>query len=171
MTSRRCSIPSDRRLESALLREKGYVTARWVASIRLVAALLIVVGLAVSVPPSFGTAGADHFGLLLHPLFPHVHGSGTSIFMPDDVLTVTNDRALPSDDVGWTAFDQAPGVRGQVADDGFRSVLSGIVLPTLLAGALLQLSQIRLAVARLAHQDWRGPPAPPPRATPVVVTR
>lgn len=77
-------IPNGARMRRARPGQRGYVTARWLAPIRLVAALLIVVGLAVSVPPSFGTVDGDHVGLLLHPLFPHAHGSAESLSSPDD---------------------------------------------------------------------------------------
>jgi hypothetical protein len=146
------------------------VTARWFASIRLVAALLIVVGLLVSVPPSFGAAEGDHFGLLLHPLLPHAHGSAMSAPTPGDRTSLRdNARALTAVSTS-TAVTQAPVIRGQVADGGFRSALSGIVLPTFLAGVLLHLRQIKTAGVWLAHQDWRGPSVPPPRLlVPVVV--
>lgn len=161
-------IPNGARMRRARPGQRGYVTARWLAPIRLVAALLIVVGLAVSVPPSFGTVDGDHVGLLLHPLFPHAHGSAESLSSPDDRPAARDAAGSLTADADWRAADQVPGIRGPVADAGFRSALSGIVLPTLLAGVLFHFRQLQVADARRHQQHWRGPPAPPPRALPLT---
>ena len=122
----------------------------------------------MSVPPSFSASAGDHFGLLLHPLFPHAHGSAATPFVRDDGASLLGDATSLADDHGAATLDQVPGLRGQPADEGFRSAVGGIVLPAILAGLLLHLRQLRHAELRLAQQPWRGPPTPPPRLLPLA---
>jgi hypothetical protein len=108
------------------------------------------------VPPSFSKSASDHFGLLLHPLFPHVHGAGHE-----------DAPAADAPAYGMTAdhlnLDQQPGLRGQPIDDGFRAGVGGILMPLLLAGLLLDSRRLRHTLLAVPHQHWRSPPAPPPR--------
>ena len=145
---------------------KGAPTARWLASIRLVAALLIVAGLALSVPPSYGSVQGEHFGMLLHPLFPHVHGDAERAFVPDFAHGAIADAA--TDDA--FAVERTTGIRSHTPEEGFRTTLSGLLLPILLAGIFLQGRQIRFTRTPLADLHWAAPPAPPPRVrTPILV--
>ena len=121
----------------------------------------------MSVPPSFSASAGDHVGLLLHPLFPHAHGSAATPFVQDGAPRL-GDSTSPTSDHEVRAIDQVPGLRGQPADEGLRSAVGGIVLPAILAGLLLHLRQLRHAELRLAQQPWRGPPSPPPRRLPLA---
>lgn len=124
-------------------------------SIYRYAALLLIVGLSFSVPPAFSASPTDHVGALLHPVFPHVHGTGH-----DDAVTV---HGLDDAAAGQLHLDQQPALRGQPVEDGFRSGVGGMLLPLVLAGLLLDARRLRYTVLAVPHQDWRAPLAPPPR--------
>lgn len=127
-------------------------------SIYRLAIVLLVVGLSVSVPPSFSSSASDHFGLLLHPLLPHTHGDGHA----DASVTASPDGAA----AGQLDLDQQPGLRGQPVEDGFRSGVGGMLVPLLLAGLLLDARRLRHTLLAVPHQDRRAPLAPPPRLLP-----
>ena len=130
-------------------------TSRRVPLAYLFAALLIVAGLAMSAPPSCVCAPSEHFGLLLHPLFPHVHGG---------VHSIAAERAEPSDGgQGVVGVEQAPGISAGSTDSSAHDVLSGMALPLLLAAVLLAAApRLTMPEAR-PEQRTLAPPSPPPR--------
>jgi len=131
-------------------------TSRRVSLLYLIAALLIVVGLSVSAPPSCWCAPDEHFGMLLHPLFPHVHGDIHS-------LSMARGEVQPDDATTLRTVEQAPGISAGASDAGPHDVLTGLLLPLFLAAALLELSR-RLLLAELRpEQRALTPPSPPPR--------
>jgi hypothetical protein len=117
---------------------------------------LIVAGLAMTVPPSCVCGPDDHFGMLLHPLFPHVHGA------PHTLVTRSDDsQADASTDL--RAAQQAPGISAGTSDVGGRDAVTGLLLPLFLAAALLEASR-RLRLHEPApEQRMLAPPLPPPR--------
>jgi hypothetical protein len=115
---------------------------------------LIVAGLSLSVPPSFSASASDHFGLLLHPLFPHTHAGGH----PDLPLV-----AMDGTTAEQLNLDQQPTLRSQPLEDSFRAGAGGILLPLVLAGVLLDARRLRHTLLAVPHQHWHIPPAPPPR--------
>ena len=110
----------------------------------------------MTVPPACVCSPDDHFGMLLHPLFPHVHGDSHGIStQPDDALH-RESRDLRS-------AQQAPGISAGSADVGGREALTGFLVPLLLAAALLERSRrLRLDALR-PEQRILAPPLPPPR--------
>jgi len=131
-------------------------TSRRIPLPYLVAALLIVAGLAMSAPPACWCAADEHFGLLLHPLFPHVHGDVHSILARED-------EQLRDDQAVARTVEQAPGISAGTSDSGALDLIPGLLLPVLSLTALLGFS-IRLGQVELwPGQQFVRPPSPPPR--------
>jgi hypothetical protein len=129
--------------------------------INLLAAMLVVVGLAVSVPASAGSAG-DHAGMLIHPLFPHHHGDSHSPFVWDsyDESISSASSALEAPMVMIAAPQpdlSAPGLAG-----------SEVVLPALLGLLIFEASRLRGAGPPLPARHLAGPAPPPPRLIPAA---
>lgn len=122
----------------------------------LLAALLIVAGLALSAPPSCVCAPDDHFGLAMHPLFPHAHGGPhTASFVPDH-------QPAGGDDSSARVVDSGPGISAATSQSAHEAV-AGLVLPLLLAGLFLALSRRFPGAERVPAQLALVPPIPPPR--------
>lgn len=121
---------------------------------RLVA-FAIVVGLTASVPASFGASATEHFGVLLHPMFPHVH----AVDYPDRA----GPEAHGAGSTLFLEFDQQPGLRGQPVDSGFRPGASGMLVPLALAALAAAAGRLHQPPQAVPSQTWRAPPAPPPR--------
>jgi hypothetical protein len=135
-----------------------HATSRRVPLSYLFAALLVVAGLAMSAPPSCVCAPDEHFGLLLHPLFPHLHG---------DAHGAAAERTEPSDSgQGALGVEQAPGISSGTADSTGHDVLSGIILPLVLAAVLLEASRRLIVADARTEQRTLAPPSPPPRLSP-----
>jgi hypothetical protein len=118
--------------------------------------LLIVAGLSITAPPACVCAPDEHFGMLLHPLFPHVHGiAHTGLVERDEPQT-------PEQSDVRTA-QQAPGLSAGTADTSGYEMVTGLLLPLSLAAALLEASR-RLVLHELRpEQRTLAPPLPPPR--------
>jgi hypothetical protein len=142
-----------------ILRGRGSATSRRIPLLYLIAAVLIVVGLSVSVPPSCVCAPDDHFGMLLHPLFPHVHGDAHEIELREDIFH--NDE----DDSSVRTVDQAPGISAGASDSGLHDVVTGLLLPLFLSAALLEFGRRLTHVDLSPAQQFVQPPSPPPRAS------
>jgi hypothetical protein len=123
----------------------------------LIVALLIVAGAAASAPPSGRSASGDHFGLLLHPLFPHAHGLSRA--MPP----WSDEERSAADPGGAKTVDQAPGISAGTSEAGARDALAGMLLPLLLAAAAIELTRRRPSTERAPAQRALAPPTPPPR--------
>jgi hypothetical protein len=128
-------------------------------SLHLLAALLIVAGLAISAPPSCVCASDEHFGLLLHPLFPHVHGAPHS---PLDAVESLTDASTT------TSVEQAPGISAQAAGPGTFDAYAGLLLPLVLAALVLEISQRVRSASSIPEQRSLAPPIPPPRLFPSI---
>lgn len=132
--------------------------------LNLLAAMLIVVGLAVSVPASAGFSG-DHAGMLIHPLFPHHHRDSHAPFIwdsydePSDAIMRASSAleaplvmlAAPQPDLS------APGLAG-----------GEVVLPALLGLLIFAASRLGAAGPPLTKQHLAGPAPPPPRLIPAA---
>jgi hypothetical protein len=118
--------------------------------------VLIVAGLAMTTPPSCVCGPEDHFGMLLHPLLPHVHGDPHTI-----VARLDDPQADLSMDL--RAAHQAPGISAATSDVGGRDAVTGLLLPLLLSAALLEGSRRLLLHEREPEQRMLAPPLPPPR--------
>jgi hypothetical protein len=94
----------------------------------------------------------DHFGQLLHPLFPHAHGDSHRPIFQDDARLA-----------GTAAFDQAPGISAPPVAGSFLDAISGLLLPTLLAAMLLAASRRIVTAEARPEQRALAPPIPPPR--------
>src|SRR3954451_573844 len=131
---------------------------RWVRSpTNLLAALLVMAGLALSVPASCWCAVGDHAGMLIHPIFPHHHGDALADEYDDSVSAASaSDAPL----LGISAPAPATDALGLAGGDA--------VLPALLA--LMMLSARRLRASGLAPPDQHlaGPITPPPRPVPAA---
>jgi hypothetical protein len=94
--------------------------------------------------------------MLLHPLFPHVHG------VPHTALAEW-DETLATGQTDVRTVQQAPGISAGTADTGGHEVVTGLLLPLFLAAALLTASRrLPLHEAR-PKQRSLAPPLPPPR--------
>jgi hypothetical protein len=122
----------------------------------LIAALLIVAGLSMTAPPACVCAPDEHFGMLLHPLFPHVHG------VPHTFLA-DRDEVQTADRTDVRSVQQAPGISAGTADTGVHDVVTGMLLPIFLAAALLEGSRRLLLHEPRPEQRMVAPPLPPPR--------
>ena len=130
-------------------------TSRRVPLSYLFAALLVVAGLAMSAPPTCVCAPNEHFGLLLHPLFPHSHGAAHALGVWQEEPSDGQQTA--------TIVEQVPGISAGTADTLGYDVLSGVILPLFLAAVLLGASR-RIVLADLRpEQRTSAPPSPPPR--------
>jgi hypothetical protein len=125
-----------------------------------IAALLLVAGLAMTAPPSFSSGSDDHFGVVLHPLFPHVHGVFSRLAVDDGERS---DFASQMPRV-----EQKPGISAPSADSGGRDAVAGIVLPLLLASLAIEAGRRRLLPDLMPEQRAFTPPLPPPRL-PLIV--
>jgi hypothetical protein len=125
----------------------------------LIAALLVVLGLALSVPASCWCSTGDHVGMLIHPLFPHHHGDAHGPWV-DDTLDGT---AATSGDT--SALDVPLLLIGtSVPDAGGRGLAGGeIALPALLAMLLLTARRLRAGDSPSSVQFVLAPTSPPPR--------
>ncbi|MFN8635638.1 MAG: hypothetical protein U0893_17460 [Chloroflexota bacterium] len=122
--------------------------------------MLLVAGLALTAPPSGPAGPDDHFGLILHPLFPHVHGDVLRATAEASVL----DEAAAEDSTSRVSqVEQSPGISAGTSDAGGRDVVAGIVLPLSLAGLLLEIARRRLRVDLPPERRTLAPPLPPPR--------
>jgi hypothetical protein len=110
----------------------------------------------MTAPPSCVCGPDDHFGMLLHPLFPHVHGE------PHTILVRMDD---PQADLSMElrVAQQAPGISAATSDVGGRDAVTGLLLPLLLSAALLALSRRLLLHEPEPEQRMLAPPFPPPR--------
>jgi hypothetical protein len=133
-----------------------------VTPLHLLAALLIVAGLAMSAPPSCVCASDEHFGLLLHPLFPHVHGAPHSPLATLDFGESGTDRSAP------TVADQAPGISAQATGTGAFDAYAGLLLPLVLAALLLESFRRVKPADSIPEQRSLAPPIPPPPLLPSV---
>jgi hypothetical protein len=122
----------------------------------LIAALLIVAGLSMTAPPACVCGPDEHFGMLLHPLFPHVHG------VPHSFLA-ERDENQTADQTDAVSVQQAPGISAGTADTGVHDVVTGMLLPLFLAAALLEASRRLLLHEPRPEQRMVTPPLPPPR--------
>ena len=118
---------------------------------------LIVVGLAVTAPPSCVCVPGDHLGALLHPIFPHVHASG------QDAWADNAPYPLASHEVA--TYDSAPGVSAPLSDAPARDVMSGMLLPLILSAMLLEMARPRPLAAPAPAERSVSPLTPPPRLT------
>jgi len=126
----------------------------------LVVALLLVASLAISVPASCWCARDTHAGMLLHPLFPHHHGGANG-----DVVDDATDTSVS--DVERASASVAPALTGPQGEAGWGSIGgSEILLPSLLAAALLFATPFRPGRTAVLDQHRAAPLTPPPR--PVV---
>ena len=139
------------------------VTARHFGPMSLVAALLIVVGLASSAPPTYGTTSGDHFGLLLHPIFLHSHGDGHT--------SSNHARELPPEAEAVTMLDgeQSPSIQSQPVENGGRVMVGGMVPPLALRTPTLNVMWQHHELAWLLQQDGYAPLTPPPRQGPALL--
>jgi hypothetical protein len=132
-------------------------TGRTGAPLHVIAALLIVAGLAISAPPSCWCVPGDHFGLLLHPLVPHAHGAAHGPDLPGD------EGASAGSPTDVMTADQAPGISAPTSVLGAHDALAGLLLPVVLAASVLGVSR-RARIADLQpEQRALAPPIPPPR--------
>jgi hypothetical protein len=130
--------------------------------IHLIAALLIVAGLAISAPPTCWCAPDEHFGVLLHPLFPHAHGPAhTTASQQEDVLSATEVSRAAS-------AVEAPAMSALTSDTGARDAVAGLLLPLLLAAMLVEISRRQPRVEPRPDERAVAPPTPPPRLLPSV---
>ena len=121
----------------------------------LVAVALVVVGLAISAPPTSVAFSGDHIGALVHPIFPHVHGDGHT-YATDDPRADLASHEPASGDV-------APGLSVPLSQTAGREAAAGLVLPFALAILVLELSRRRRLHEPLLLGRPISPPTPPPR--------
>ena len=111
----------------------------------------------MSAPPSCVCATDDHFGVLLHPLFPHAHAAGP----------LAEAMAHGEEPLGLAA-DQAPGISAAASTSGAHDAIAGLLLPLVLAAILLEAARrVALTDAR-PEQHALAPPLPPPRPVPLA---
>jgi hypothetical protein len=121
----------------------------------LVAAVLIVASLALSVPASCWCARGDHAGMLLHPIFPHHHGSA---FQDAD------DDAPPVSAAERASASIAPALAGPVGDASAGGIGGAeMLLPMFLAATLLLGARWRPGEPVTLDQHVASPLTPPPR--------
>ncbi|MGE3911566.1 MAG: hypothetical protein AB7K36_19560 [Chloroflexota bacterium] len=138
-----------------MLRLRGRATRSRTSALHLIAIALIVVGLAVSAPPSCVCQPGDHFGALLHPIFAHVHGSDHSPFQNDaDYQLASHDPAT---------YDSAPGLSAPTNASVGHESLGGMLLPVLLAMLLAQRGRRPSLAMQAPTGRVVSPPIPPPR--------
>jgi hypothetical protein len=131
-------------------------TSRRVPLLYLIAAIMVVAGLSISAPPSCVCAPDEHFGLLLHPLFPHIHSDAHG-------GRIWQQKFEQDGDASVRTVEQSPGISAGSSDAGAHDVLTGLLLPLFLAGALLEVSRRLLQSAVRPEQRTLAPPSPPPR--------
>jgi hypothetical protein len=154
-----CSWRHPDRAGWRILYGRRSATLRRIAPLHLIAVILIVAGLAVSAPPACLCAPDDHFGLLLHPMFPHAHGA---------VHQGWEAEASAPDSVAPGAVDQAPGISAQASDGGARDAIAGPLLPLLLAALFVEIGRRIYLNQPPPHGRTTSPPTPPPRLVPAV---
>jgi hypothetical protein len=130
--------------------------------LNVLAAILVVVGLAVSVPASSGSS-AVHDGMLIHPFFPHHHGDAHAPFVWD----LYDDPAGAATSV-TSAFEAPMVMMAAPQPDLSGAGLAGgeIVLPGLLGLLIFAASRLRRTGPPLPQQHVAGPAPPPPRLIP-----
>jgi hypothetical protein len=116
----------------------------------------------MSAPPSCVCASDEHFGLLLHPLFPHVHGASHSPLESLGSAESGTDLSAP------TSAEQAPGISAQATGSGAFDAYAGLLLPLVLAALLLESSRRVKPADSIPEQRSLAPPIPPPRLLPSV---
>jgi hypothetical protein len=121
----------------------------------LIAVAIVVAGLAISAPPSAVGAPGDHFGALVHPIFPHVHGDGHTFAAEDSRESLASHEPA--------SHDVAPGLSVPLASAGAREAAAGIVMPFVLAYLLVELTRRRYLFEPLLAGRAVSPPTPPPR--------
>jgi len=115
----------------------------------------------MSAPPNCWCAPDEHFGMLLHPLFPHVHGDVHSVLEREDESSA-DAQAMPR------TVDQAPGISAGSSDNGTFDVVTGLLLPLFLSALLLERSRrLELSEPR-PEQRSLAPPSPPPRRSAIA---
>jgi hypothetical protein len=117
----------------------------------------------MSVPPSCVCASDEHFGLLLHPLFPHVHGAPHSPLGSLDSVESGTDLSAP------TSTELAPGISAQTTGTGAFDAAAGLLLPLMLAALLLESFRRVKPADSIPEQRSLAPPIPPPRLLPSAV--
>jgi hypothetical protein len=123
--------------------------------VNLIAVAILVASLALSAPPSAFAVSGDHFGALVHPIFPHVHGDGHAL-APDDPLANLASHEPASRDI-------APGLSVPLGQTGAPDAAAGIVLPFALLALMISLTRaLRIFEPALAGRPI-APPTPPPR--------
>jgi hypothetical protein len=128
------------------------------STVYLVAAVLIVASLAISVPASCWCARDAHAGMLLHPLFPHHHSDASRSFVDDFEIPPVSDAERASASVS----PALTGPQGESGPGGMGG--SEILLPALLAAAVLPSAPFRVTRAIAVDQHLASPLTPPPRA-------
>jgi hypothetical protein len=132
------------------------------STVYVVAAVLIVASLALSVPASCWCARDTHAGMLLHPIFPHHHGNASASYVGDD-------DAPPVSDAERASASITPALSGPLGEAGPGGIGgSEILLPMLLAAALLLSARFHVLDPAVADQHLASPLTPPPRAWVVV---
>jgi hypothetical protein len=95
--------------------------------------------------------------MLLHPLFPHVHGDLHSVLLRQGIFEDDEQQTGP------LAVDQAPGISAGASSTSPSDVLSGLVLPLSLSLALVEIWRRLVPVELRPDQHEHAPPSPPPR--------
>jgi hypothetical protein len=95
--------------------------------------------------------------LLLHPFFPHAHGDAHAAPVLTDLTSESADLA------GAAAVDQAPGISAGTSNSGAHDAIAGLLLPLVIAAALLDAARRIAAVEARPEQRAVAPPIPPPR--------
>jgi hypothetical protein len=95
--------------------------------------------------------------MLLHPLFPHVHGDLHSVLLRQDPFEDDEQQT------GSNSVDQAPGISAGAPNNVPYDVLAGLVLPLFLAVALFERSRRLIPAELRPDQHEPAPPSPPPR--------
>lgn len=110
----------------------------------------------MTAPPTCVCSPDDHFGMLLHPLFPHVHGD-------DHQIMAGRDEPQSDRSVDIRSAQQVPGISAGSTDMGGREALTGLLVPFLLAAAIVEISRRLRLVELQPEQRTLAPPLPPPR--------
>jgi hypothetical protein len=101
--------------------------------------------------------------MLLHPLFPHVHGDLNHAALEAENGFAEIDTSLGDQAGAPSVFDQAPGISALAGDLGAHDIISGVLLPLFLAAALLEHARRLPLTEPRPEQRTLAPPSPPPR--------
>lgn len=131
------------------------MTSRSLREWRLLTVLLVVLGLALTAPPGAAVQAGDHFGALIHPIFPHVHTDETGGTFDD--AWAQDATHLP------LSQEAAPGLAVPQLGSGVHEGIGGIGLPFALAVILVAVkAPVAFGAFRLIGRAV-SPPTPPPR--------